>query len=117
MPTSIVWFRRDLRLADHPALAAAARRGPVIGLFVLDPVPPVPFEWLAPPREATTDRLPAAGTAAALPSPGEAAAHARADAFFAGVVDHYAERRNRPDLEGTSRLSPYLRWGCLHPRQ
>ena len=35
---SIVWFRRDLRLRDHPALAAAAARGPVLGLFVVDPV-------------------------------------------------------------------------------
>ncbi|HYE47982.1 MAG TPA: deoxyribodipyrimidine photo-lyase [Azospirillaceae bacterium] len=31
----IVWFRRDLRLADNPALAAAAGR-PVLPLFVLD---------------------------------------------------------------------------------
>jgi len=34
---TIVWFRRDLRLADHPALAAAASEGPVIPVFVLDP--------------------------------------------------------------------------------
>jgi deoxyribodipyrimidine photo-lyase len=38
-PTSpcIVWFRDDLRLADHPALQAAARTGlPVICLYVFD---------------------------------------------------------------------------------
>ena len=35
--TSIMWFRRDLRLRDHPALQAAAAHGPVLGLFVLDP--------------------------------------------------------------------------------
>ncbi|MGH3814486.1 MAG: cryptochrome/photolyase family protein, partial [Pseudonocardiaceae bacterium] len=29
----------------------------------------------------------------------------------------YAGDRDRPDLDGTSRLSPYLKWGCLHPRQ
>jgi deoxyribodipyrimidine photo-lyase len=35
---AIVWFRRDLRLTDHPALAAAiGRQGPVVPLFVLDP--------------------------------------------------------------------------------
>ncbi|WP_028643245.1 cryptochrome/photolyase family protein [Nocardioides sp. URHA0020] len=34
---SIMWFRRDLRLADNPALAAAAADGPVVPLFVLDP--------------------------------------------------------------------------------
>jgi len=32
----IVWFRRDLRLADHPALCAAAAQGPVIPVYVLD---------------------------------------------------------------------------------
>ncbi len=33
----IVWFREDLRLADHPALCAAAETGaPIIPLFVLD---------------------------------------------------------------------------------
>jgi deoxyribodipyrimidine photo-lyase len=36
MPT-IIWFRRDLRLADHAALLAASRRGqPVIPVFILD---------------------------------------------------------------------------------
>lgn len=34
----IVWFRRDLRLDDHPALDAALRAGgPVIPAFILDP--------------------------------------------------------------------------------
>jgi deoxyribodipyrimidine photo-lyase len=37
MPGSIMWFRRDLRLHDQPALAAAARDGAVTPLFVLDP--------------------------------------------------------------------------------
>jgi deoxyribodipyrimidine photo-lyase len=36
MPTTIVWFRRDLRLADNPALAAALARGAIVALFVLD---------------------------------------------------------------------------------
>ncbi|MGF2952986.1 deoxyribodipyrimidine photo-lyase, partial [Mycobacterium sp. THU-M116] len=37
MPT-LLWFRRDLRLGDHPALAAAAAdRGEVLACFVLDP--------------------------------------------------------------------------------
>ena len=35
--TSIMWFRRDLRLRDNPALRAAAARGAVLGLFVIDP--------------------------------------------------------------------------------
>jgi deoxyribodipyrimidine photo-lyase len=34
----VVWFRRDLRLADHPALATAVERGEdVVPVFVLDP--------------------------------------------------------------------------------
>ncbi|MCB1038369.1 MAG: deoxyribodipyrimidine photo-lyase, partial [Acidimicrobiales bacterium] len=33
----VCWFRRDLRLADHPALTAAASRAPVVPLFVHDP--------------------------------------------------------------------------------
>lgn len=43
MPASptLVWFRDDLRLADHPALRAAIDRGePVIGVFLLDEVSP-----------------------------------------------------------------------------
>lgn len=36
MGTSLLWFRRDLRLSDHPALLAAARDGAVVPLFVLD---------------------------------------------------------------------------------
>ena len=38
MPPALVWFRRDLRLSDHPALRAALDTGgPVIPVFVLDP--------------------------------------------------------------------------------
>lgn len=33
---SLLWFRRDLRLTDNPALHAAASDAPVIALFVLD---------------------------------------------------------------------------------
>ncbi len=36
-PAALVWFRRDLRLADHPALAAAAESGAsVIPVYILD---------------------------------------------------------------------------------
>ncbi|GAA2166658.1 deoxyribodipyrimidine photo-lyase [Humibacillus xanthopallidus] len=37
-PPSILWFRRDLRLRDHPALLAATEAGStVLPVFVLDP--------------------------------------------------------------------------------
>ena len=50
--TSIMWFRRDLRLRDHPALREAASAGPVLGLFVIDPglwraAGPARRAWLA----------------------------------------------------------------------
>ncbi len=35
--TSLLWLRRDLRRADHPALGAAAKDGPVVVAFVVDP--------------------------------------------------------------------------------
>ncbi len=34
---SIVWFKRDLRVEDHAPLAAAARRGPVLPLWIVEP--------------------------------------------------------------------------------
>ena len=34
---SLWWIRRDLRLADNPALQSALQRGPVMPVFVLDP--------------------------------------------------------------------------------
>ncbi|MEP6660331.1 MAG: deoxyribodipyrimidine photo-lyase [Acidimicrobiales bacterium] len=37
MSTSVMWFRRDLRLDDHPALTAAATSGAVVPLYVIDP--------------------------------------------------------------------------------
>ena len=36
--TTIVWFRQDLRLADNPALVAAAAAGPVIPVYLHTPV-------------------------------------------------------------------------------
>ena len=37
MSKSVLWFRRDLRLADNEALCVAAALGEVVPLFVLDP--------------------------------------------------------------------------------
>ena len=35
-PVSLYWFRQDLRLADNPALTAAAQDGAVIPVYILD---------------------------------------------------------------------------------
>lgn len=37
MPTTVVWFRNSLRLADHAALTHAAERGAVVPVFVWAP--------------------------------------------------------------------------------
>lgn len=37
MSYGLVWFKRDFRLADHGALVAAARRGPVLCVAVVEP--------------------------------------------------------------------------------
>lgn len=53
---------------------------------------------------------------AQLPSAGEAEAFSHLDAFLR-FVDSYDEARNIPSLNQTSRLSPYLKVGAIHPRQ
>ncbi|MBS0543305.1 MAG: deoxyribodipyrimidine photo-lyase [Proteobacteria bacterium] len=37
MSYQVVWFKRDLRLHDHAALAQAAARGPVLCLYIVEP--------------------------------------------------------------------------------
>ncbi len=36
-PLNIVWFKRDLRVADHRPLAMAARLGPMLPLYIVEP--------------------------------------------------------------------------------
>jgi deoxyribodipyrimidine photo-lyase len=55
-------------------------------------------------------------TGMALPEPGEAAAIRVWQEFLDGHVNDYDADRDRPDHAGTSRISPYLKWGCVHPR-
>jgi deoxyribodipyrimidine photo-lyase len=50
-------------------------------------------------------------------APGEAGALANLKSFLARKFDDYPEQRNRPEMEGTSRLSPHLHFGELSPRQ
>jgi deoxyribodipyrimidine photo-lyase len=239
---SILWFRRDLRLADHAAIARAARDGrEVLALFVLDPrliehsgSPRLAFLYrslhslneslegkllirVGDPRLQVVDvartmqanevhvsrdfgpygrsrdvdvsaalasigsrligtgspyavdpgtvRKPAVGTGAGEPysvftpffrtwqrhltvmsqkaevhwtdvsalasdpipneppigcellPTGESAAHDRWQRFLDQGLDSYDIDRNAPGLAGTSGLSPYLRWGVLHPHQ
>jgi deoxyribodipyrimidine photo-lyase len=232
--TSVLWFRRDLRLHDHPALNAAAHDGPVVALFVLDPVllkpagaarvaflyrtlrelddalgghlvvrrgdpakavprlvkeidatavhistdfnpygrrrdeaveralgdVPLtrtgspyavapgrimkddgtpyrvytPFyrawkahgwrepartvrpEWVAGVDGVTVPKDPRLPSGLTLPDAGEDAARSAWRRYRNHYLGAYSDERDRPDLDHTSRVSPYLKWGCLHPR-
>jgi deoxyribodipyrimidine photo-lyase len=56
------------------------------------------------------------GAARALPDAGPAAAWERLERFVAGSLADYDRDRDFPAVAGTSGLSPYLRFGCMHPR-
>lgn len=49
--------------------------------------------------------------------PGEESARARLSEFVADGLADYAARRDRPDVSGTSRLSPHLAFGEISARQ
>ncbi len=53
---------------------------------------------------------------ATLPEVGENAALDRWQTFRDGGLRDYDDRRNRPDLDGTSQLSAHLKYGEIHPR-
>jgi deoxyribodipyrimidine photo-lyase len=239
MGNSILWFRRDLRLHDHPALLAAAHDGPVVALFVLDdalrkPAGPArlafmyrslraldadlrehgahlvvrhgrpervvadvareadagavhisedfnpygrardervddalgdvalvrtgspyavspgrvtkpdgdPYKvysafyrtwldqgWRAPAqskpeavswnRQVKGEAVPPDPTLPAglvLPEAGEQAARTAWQSYRRSHLSDYPDVRDRPDLDQTSRMSPYLKWGAIHPR-
>jgi deoxyribodipyrimidine photo-lyase len=47
---------------------------------------------------------------------GEQAARKQWQRFRDTALDDYAEDRNRPDKDGTSRMSAHLKFGTIHPR-
>lgn len=92
--------------------------------FQLDPPIPARAPRL-PPFPATLDpgkpvdiRLARAATGAVnLPAAGEAAARRRLRRFLDKGLRDYGPQRDLPAADGTSRLSPYLRFGALSARQ
>jgi deoxyribodipyrimidine photo-lyase len=50
-------------------------------------------------------------------TPGEAGAHAKLQTFLKSALKAYSDHRNRPDIPGTSRLSPHLHFGEITPAQ
>lgn len=99
-------------------------------LEVLNPGPsaplPAPTGWVSPrkwPRSEPLDALNLlptipwdAGIAAAW-VPGESGAHRQLERFVDRALLAYGDDRNRPDHEGTSRLSPHLHFGEISPGQ
>jgi deoxyribodipyrimidine photo-lyase len=88
---------------------------PRLGAEALIPEP----ETIVTPDGLASESLP---DEPRLPDPvpfaaGEAVARRQLRAFAAGPVEAYAQMRNRVDCDGTSRLSPYLRFGMLSPRE
>jgi deoxyribodipyrimidine photo-lyase len=50
-------------------------------------------------------------------TPGEAGAHENLKDFINHAANKYSVLRNRPDVTGTSRLSPHIHFGEISPRQ
>ena len=102
------FWRRVLALGDPPSALPAPKslrsaegvRSDTIESFDLEPRHP---DWAGGLRENWT--------------PGEKAAQARLKTFLSQGVKGYAGERDRPDRDGTSQLSPHLRFGEISPRQ
>jgi deoxyribodipyrimidine photo-lyase len=55
--------------------------------------------------------------AAPVTGPGETAARAAMGGWISGALADYADSQDAVARRGSSQLSPYLRWGCLSPRE
>ncbi len=84
---------------------------------------PAPARLPAPPQWPRSDRLddwrllpkrPDWARGFAVWTPGETGARARLEAFLPTAAD-YAETRDLPSVDGTSRLSPHLHFGEISP--
>ncbi len=85
-----------------------------------EPVLSAPAQWPASDKLDDWHLLPAkpdwAGGMRGFWTAGAAAAQERFDAFL-DVIDDYREDREKPSIDGSSRLSPQLHFGEVSPRQ
>jgi deoxyribodipyrimidine photo-lyase len=89
----------------------------------LSPLPaPEHFPPVSLPESHSLDEIvrlsaPQSAQASDLFPAGEAEAQRRLAQFAKSKINQYAETRNRMDLDGTSALSPYIRFGMVSMRQ
>lgn len=96
--------QRGVQLLPAPApRSPEARQAPI----ALPPRPAILDQGQTVPEVLRQELWPA----------GEAAAHARLQAFTERDLDFYKRQRDLPAVSGTSTLSPYLAAGILSPRQ
>jgi len=101
-PYRKTWWRRWMEAPRLPV-----RLGPLP-----PPIPGVDSGRIPDPREFGLD-----ARTLELPVGGEAAAEQRLEQFLTTAAGRYHEDRDRPDRDGTSRLSPYLRFGAISVRE
>ncbi|MCA1497278.1 deoxyribodipyrimidine photo-lyase [Bradyrhizobium sp. NBAIM03] len=102
------FWRRVLALGDPPKPLPAPKQ--------LRPAPSIASDGLESWKLEPTTPDWAGGLREAW-SPGAASAHLRLRDFLKHIVRTYSGDRDRPDRDGTSRLSPHLRFGEISPRQ
>lgn len=103
-------FYNALRNTEvRPPLPAPSAQAPIDGISLHSEkledwglLPTTP-DWAAGLRDTWT--------------PGEPAARQRLDEVLESIAGNYVNHHDRPDLDGTSALSPALRWGHLSAHQ
>ena len=75
------------------------------------------FRWVSAPGTGVAALADRPDPGFELPDAREGEAHDRWHRFLGADLDGYPDRRDLPAVTGTSRLSPALKWGTIHPRQ
>ncbi|OBI80939.1 deoxyribodipyrimidine photo-lyase [Mycobacterium sp. E740] len=76
---------------------------------------PESARWVDPAAVPGAVEIPDIGVELDSPA-GESAAREQWKSFVDNGIDDYADDRNRPDLDNTSRMSAHLKFGAIHPR-